>query len=174
MASKSLSDLTPETMTRAKKIIEICENNGVELLIYCTLRSLREQAILFRQGRSWSQISDKINRLKIAGYAELGDLIEKVGPQHETKKVTNAGPGESWHNFGEAFDAVPIVGGKALWNDKVKYQVYGDSVVACGMNWAGNWKTFREFPHAQLRSGGNPLKVMSPDEISEFLSTGGV
>ena len=33
------------------------------------------------------------------------------------------------------------------------------------MNWAGDWTGFREYPHAQLKPGGNPLKTMGPEEI---------
>jgi len=171
MASRDLSDLQSTVVDKARRVIDMCKNEGVDLLVYCTLRSLEEQAKLFRQGRSWNQIKKKMDRLYKKGFTDLAELIESVGPQHGKRKVTNAGPGESWHNFGEAFDAVPMVGGKALWNDVERYKVYGKSVVECGLTWAGNWKTFREYPHAQNRNTGNPLKVLLPLEIREYLNT---
>jgi hypothetical protein len=38
------------------------------------------------------------------------------------------------------------------------------------MEWAGNWTSFKERPHAQLRKGSNPLKVFDPDRIHEILA----
>jgi peptidoglycan L-alanyl-D-glutamate endopeptidase CwlK len=166
--AKDLESLVLSVKNKAIEITNICSDKGVDLLIYCTYRSLREQAMLFRQGRSKVDIDKKIVSLTKLGFKQLAELIDSVGPQNG-KKVTNAGPGESWHNYGEAFDAVPCVGGKALWNDKEKYLIYGNAVKQVGMFWAGDWKTFKEYPHAQLRLQANPLKVLSPDEVSRWI-----
>jgi peptidoglycan L-alanyl-D-glutamate endopeptidase CwlK len=86
--------------------------------------------------------------------------------------VTNAGPGESWHNFGHAFDAVPVLDGKPAWNyltAKRHWDAYGEAVRRAGLFWAGDWVTFREYPHAQLAEAANPLKVFSPETIRRLL-----
>jgi peptidoglycan LD-endopeptidase CwlK len=56
-------------------------------LVASTLRSFDEQAELFAIGRT-----------------KPGDL------------VTNVTAGEPWHDFGLAFDVVPLVNGKAVWD----------------------------------------------------------
>lgn len=174
MSSKSLSDLVPLAEENANKIIAYCKARGVDILIYCTLRSLQEQAQLFRQGRSSDLIQNKINSLVRQGYKELADIIVAVGPQSGSSIVTYAGPGESWHNFAEAFDAVPLVGGKAIWKNGPEYKIYGEAVRSVGMQWAGDWKGFSELPHAQLRSGANPLVTLGPDQARQVLKSNGL
>ncbi len=154
MASRKLEDLQPEIEAAARNLLRRCEEDGLDLLIYCTLRSTREQAILYRQGRPFDQIQRKANELRDKwGRDDLGDLLIDVGPQ-SGRKVTNAGPGQSMHNYGLAFDAVPLRGGKPVWQsskleDKALWEQYGELGLEVGLEWAGNWTRFREFPHMQ-------------------------
>ena len=171
MASRNIHTLTTETSALAQSVIDICQTNGVDLLVYCTLRSLEEQARLYRKGRSYREIKGKMNDLANRGFGFLAKIIEKVGPQYGGK-VTNAGPGESWHNYAEAFDAVPLIDGKAAWDyseNKEQWEEYGKAVRQVGMNWGGDWTSFKDYPHAQLRKGGNPLRYYSPDKITQIL-----
>ena len=128
---------------------------------------MEEQARLYRQSRSRQEIDVKLNKFRIRGFDFLANVIESVGPC-SGKHVTNAAPGESWHNYGEAWDAVPLIGGKPAWNyleAKPHWDAYGEAVRQVGMHWAGDWTSFREYPHAQHRHGGNPLKILEPEEI---------
>ena len=97
------------------------------------LRSSARQAELYAQGRS------------------------KPG-----KIVTNAKPGQSWHQYGLALDFCLIIDGKqASWNTITDYD--HDSIADWmevvsvfkehGWEWAGDWKTFREAPHVQCAFG---------------------
>jgi peptidoglycan L-alanyl-D-glutamate endopeptidase CwlK len=172
MASRKLEDLVPDARKKAKKVLAVCDEVGIDLLIYCTLRPLEEQARLFRQSRSWAEIKDKILTLRGRGLGFLADIIEAVGPCYGDH-VTNAAPGESYHNYGQAWDAVPLIAGKPAWNylrAKPYWDAYGECVRQVGMIWAGDWVSFREYPHAQLRAGGNPLKQNDPDRIREMLA----
>lgn len=171
MASRRLDDLVQEVKEKAEKVKQVCDSVGVDLLIYCTLRSLEEQSMLYRQSRSWQEIKTKIQKYKNRGFTYLADILDGVGPC-SGPHVTNAGPGESWHNYKEAWDAVPLVGGKPAWkysDAKEHWDAYGECVVQVGMDWAGNWKRFKERPHAQLRKGSNPLKVFDADKINDIL-----
>ena len=168
MASKNISDLIPEMRDKVDDIILDCAESGIDILIYCTYRSLIEQAKLFRQGRSYDEIKSKINKLTNSGYKILAEILNNVDPQYG-KKVTFAGPGESWHNFREAFDAVPVIGGEALWNDVERYDIYGKIVLQNGLDWGGGWKRHIDKPHAQFRFGINPLKIYNPDQIQEII-----
>ena len=78
------------------------------------------------------------------------------------KIVTNAKPGESYHNYGLSVDICLIIDGKeASWDTITDFD--HDSiadwmeVVAVfkehGWEWAGDWKTFREAPHFQCTFG---------------------
>lgn len=171
MASRDIKDLTPSLQKKAKQIVEECKNNGVELLIYCTLRTLQEQAKLYCQGRTTKQIAEKAASLKEKGFGFLAAFLEKE-TQTKGKIVTNAGPGESWHNYREAFDAVPIVGKTCLWNyksNKAKWDVFAKAAENAGIEWGGNWK-FKDYPHVQESKSGNPLDDFKPEEIKEMLT----
>lgn len=124
MASLKLEDLHPLIRDKARLVLIACEERGVDLLVTCTLRSLDEQAKLYAQGRTTPG-----------------------------RRVTNAKPGSSAHNYGMAMDVVPMLGGKPQWDAKhPHWQVYGEEVRKAGLEWAGDWKSFREFPHCQVPS----------------------
>jgi peptidoglycan LD-endopeptidase CwlK len=128
--SRSLDDLTLPTRERALRMLAQCKLEGIDLLIYCTWRSAAEQADLWAVGRT------------------------KPG-----KPVTWAKPGQSLHERGAAFDCVPLVGGKAVWQpDGPAAELWGRVGVigeACGLEWAGRWPArIREFPHFQFSGDG--------------------
>ena len=52
MASRSLEDLAAPVKSAAMAMLARCRAAGLEVLIYCTLRSNDEQAALYAQGRT--------------------------------------------------------------------------------------------------------------------------
>lgn len=129
MASRSLTDLHPRLQEKAINFLQRCEKQGIDILIYCTYRSNKEQAELYAQGRS------------------------KPG-----KIVTYAKPGQSNHNFtidgkpsSKAFDCVPLVHGKPQWSNlHPLWKELGKIGTEVGLMWAGNWTRFKEYPHFEL------------------------
>lgn len=120
MSSRSLDDLHPVFRPKAHEFAEAAKAAGLDLLIYCTYRSPAEQDELYTHGRT-----------------SAGAI------------VTNARGGQSAHNFGLAFDGVPLVLGKPAWDDHAAWATYGHVASAVGLEWAGAWIKFREFPHVQ-------------------------
>jgi len=176
---RSLDLLSPETKEAAIKTLKLCAEGGVDLMIYCTLRSLEEQAVLYRQSRTRTQIAYKMQKMHDRGFGFLADIIERVGPRNGPKR-TNAAPGESFHNYGRAFDAAPVYNGKLIWltaDDKLTpdvdegrlWAVYGNAAEASGLEWAGRWTGFREYAHSQIGHGSNPLKEYKPEFIKSML-----
>lgn len=156
MASRKLEDLQPETRERVDGLLRAAQAAHFDVLIYCTLRPLAEQARLFRQGRSFSEIQAKANELERVWHRpDLAELLIGVGPQHGKTIVTWAGPGQSLHNYGCAIDGVPLVDGKPVWGtrrdeDAALWQRYGQLGKDQGLEWAGDWSPAkREFPHLQ-------------------------
>lgn len=167
----TLKLLTPGARRKAKQVIDICKNEEFDLIFFSSLRHLDEQAIFYRQSRSWEEIKLKIKELRNTGFDFLADAIEKVG-YRKGLHVTDAAPGESWHNYGEAWDAAPMINngicftysdGKKYWNK------YGKAIRKVGMYWGGNWHKPKDYPHAQLREYSNPLKVLTPDQVYDKL-----
>lgn len=122
--SRSISDLHPHVAKMAQSMLDKCKAEGIDLLITSTYRDSESQAALFAKGRT------------------------APGP-----KVTNAKPGQSFHNWRVAFDVVPLVHGKAVWNDDATWKRIGEIGESVGLEWAGRWKSFKEMPHFQYTGG---------------------
>jgi len=133
--SRSLDDLLPQVQVRAEKMIEICKADGIDLLVTSTYRDNESQDALYAQGRT-----------------KPGNI------------VTKAKAGESFHNYRCAFDVVPIVNGKPNWNDTDPvWQRIGRAGKQVGLEWAGDWVTFKETAHFQY-TGGKTLKQLQAGE----------
>lgn len=126
--SRDIKDLHPLVQEKAAAFIEAAQEAGIDLLVTSTLRDHEAQAALYAQGRT------------------------KPG-----KIVTNAKPGQSWHNHAVAFDVVPLRHGKPVWGtsgaDGQLWEQIGRLGEAAGLEWAGRWKRFREYAHFQYTGG---------------------
>lgn len=155
MSSRDLSDLLPEMAAKARDFLAGTEMAGLDVLIYCTRRSLTEQARLFRQGRSLAQIRARARELESQfERRDLAEILMGVGPQHGARILTNAAPGQSLHNYGAAFDCVPLVEGRPYWHtttaeDLALWSKIGRIGLDAGLEWAGHWTRFQEFPHLE-------------------------
>jgi peptidoglycan L-alanyl-D-glutamate endopeptidase CwlK len=127
-SSRRLEDLHPDMLPRVQTFLAAARLHGIDLLVTCTWRSPEEQARLYAQGRTTPG-----------------------------KRVTNAKPGQSMHNYmlnglpaSLAVDVVPLRSGKPVWAaaDPV-WQEVGKHGEAASLEWAGRWTRFREFPHFQ-------------------------
>lgn len=127
--SRDIKDLHPKVQAMANAFVAKCKANGLDVLITSTYRDLESQQALYDQGRSMAS--------KARG--------EKI--------VTNAKAGQSFHNWRVAFDFVPIICGKACWNDTSVFERCGVIAESVGLEWAGRWKTFKELAHCQYTSG---------------------
>jgi peptidoglycan L-alanyl-D-glutamate endopeptidase CwlK len=179
MASRQIKDLNVKMQNRAEGVVRDCRTKGVDLLIYCTYRSPEEQARLYRQSRTLMEIEYKADVFRERGFEFLSNILIGVGPQNGFlgRHVTYAGPGESWHQYRMALDAVPLVDGKCMWgkfvigtkNIRPEWLTYGKAVKKNGLYWAGDWKNFQEFPHCQEYPGSNPLKTLEPGIVESAL-----
>lgn len=122
--SRRIEDLHPRVQPLCRLFIERCAEAGIDVIITSTLRTFAEQDALYAKGRTTS------------------------GP-----KVTAAKGGESYHNYGLAFDFAPIENGKIDWNDTELFRKCGEIGESIGLSWAGKWKRFREMAHMQYTDG---------------------
>ena len=122
--SRNLDDLAPPVKQRAEAFIASAKAKGIDLLVTSTYRDSESQDALYAQGRTTP-----------------GNV------------VTRAKAGQSWHNWRCALDVVPIVNGKAIWDDQAMWKQVGEIGKSCGLEWAGDWKTFKESPHFQYTGG---------------------
>lgn len=109
---------------------------------------------MYRQSRSYAKIAAKGVELRDRYMRpDLQEVLISVGPA-SGPNVTNAGPGQSLHNYGYAFDGCPMRGGKPVWGtqgeEAALWKLYGECADAAGLEWAGHWTKFKEYPHCQM------------------------
>lgn len=121
--SRSFNDLLPVVAAKADAFVNACRAAGVDVLITSTYRDSESQDALYALGRT------------------------KVG-----KRVTNAKGGQSMHNWKVAFDFVPMVHGKPMWDDLRAFKRCGAIAQSLGLEWGGNWKMV-DMPHCQYTGG---------------------
>lgn len=127
------SGLTPEFREKCVALIAACEARGIKMVPYYGRRSARQQAELWRRGRSSSEIQEKIKSLRSRGATYLADVIEEVGPQ-TGRWATNAIPGLSWHNWGKAMDCFWEKDGVANWDPNGEgYRIYHEEAKKLGL-----------------------------------------
>lgn len=73
-------------------------------------------------------------------------------------RVTLAGPGRSFHNYGLAVDLYFLVDGKVSWDVKL-YDNIGRWAGRVGLEWGGNWR-FKDRPHLQLPDLGSTVQLL--------------
>lgn len=126
--SRKLEDLHPTVEEMARQLLTAAADEGIDLLVTSTYRDHESQNELYAQGRT------------------------KPG-----RVVTNARGGRSWHNWRLAFDVVPMRNGKPVWGtsgeDLILWKRIGELGKSVGLEWAGDWKRFKEFPHFQFTNG---------------------
>ena len=122
--SRKIDDLHPRVAKLCRTFIDICKSKGIDIIITSTYRDNESQDALYAQGRS------------------------KPG-----SKVTNAKGGQSFHNYRLAFDFLPGKDGKYDWNDLSRFRQCGEIGKSIGLEWAGDWKSFKEYAHLQFTDG---------------------
>lgn len=122
--SRNPDDLQPQVREKWIQLEKACAAQGIHIQLTSTLRDLESQAEIYAQGRT-----------------------------APGKIVSNAKPGYSAHNFGLAFDIVPVVNGKAVWDDMTLFTRIGHIGQSMGLEWGGAWSSFKDMPHFQMLGG---------------------
>ncbi len=117
--------LVPAAQELARKFMKLALTSGKDITIISGIRTYEEQKVLFRKGR-WGN----------------------SGPI-----VTNARGGQSYHNFGLAWDIAIFENGVYITRDQ-PYKEVANLVVGKlnRLEWGGHWITFPDNPHYQLEA----------------------
>ncbi len=119
VSDRRINTLHPTIRAQVKEfIIRVEKELGIKLRVTSAFRTWEEQSKLYAQGRSFPG-----------------------------KVVTHAKAGESYHNYGLAFDVVEIKNGQAIWKNP-NWQKIGEFGKKIGFSWGGDWKgRKRDKPH---------------------------
>lgn len=116
--------LIPQAQRMARRLLSAAIAHGHTAKVISGMRTYAEQAELYAQGRS-----------------KPGNI------------VTNARPGQSYHNFGMAVD-LGLFNGTTYIKSDAPYVALGPVLLAAvpGVEWGGNWRKKKDNPHYQLAS----------------------
>ncbi|MDS0526581.1 peptidoglycan-binding protein [Clostridium sp. SHJSY1] len=127
-SSLDLNSLNPYVALLAQQFFNLCSINGLNVAVVEAFRSWDRQDVLYAQGRT-----------------AAGNI------------VTNAQGGDSYHNWGLAFDCVPVENGRINWNDINEFNKMGVLGQKVGLEWGGNWTSYAiklvDRPHFQYTFG---------------------
>ncbi len=141
-----MKDITlchPRLQVFAERLVETCSQQGLPISIGETLRTVAEQDALYAQGRT-----------------RPGQI------------VTNARGSSysSYHQWGTAFDFFRN-DGRGAYNEVDRFfDKVGAIGTDIGLEWGGNWKSFKDKPHFQLSDWGSSTSGIkkiyaNPDEF---------
>ena len=142
-SEKNIETLKPEVQELARELIRRAAEQGICAKVIDGSRSYEEQNKLYAQGRT------------------------KPG-----KIVTKARGGQSWHNFGLAFDVgIFDPSGEHYYGESRAYNELGRIGKELGLQWGGDWD-FEDPPHFQLNTKGYSLaEIRARHEAGEDLFT---
>jgi peptidoglycan L-alanyl-D-glutamate endopeptidase CwlK len=140
-----LESLHPKLQLLYLQHVALCLSHGIKIVIVQGTRTLAEQDVLYRQGRT---------------------LPGRI--------VTNAHGGHSYHNFGLAYDiALAVPNGTLSWD--MQEDMNGDNISdfleagewgeQCGLQWGGRFKTILDMPHFQYTFGFTLEQLRAGAEI---------
>jgi peptidoglycan LD-endopeptidase CwlK len=127
-SEKNIRTLLPQAQEAARKSLVQLHAAGTDARVLSGTRSYGEQNTLFRQGR----------------FGNPG------------AKVTNAKGGQSWHNFGRAWDIGIFIGGQ-YQTGSAPYKTASEVALLPGVEWGGNWTSFPDMPHYQWKTAGQKI-----------------
>ena len=122
--SRKIEDLRLIPAAKCRAFVAACAAAGIDVIVTSSYRDAESQNALYAQGRT------------LPG-----------------RKVTNVCGGDSFHNWRVAFDFVPVVNGKAIWDDAKLWEKCGRLAESVGLEWGGRWSGFVDKPHCQDTGG---------------------
>lgn len=159
-------------VARLKALLAGCQAVGTIMRPYFGVRDPVTQGKLWRQSRDTATVDAMITSLRAAGANFLADCIENAGPS-SGPWATNAVPGNSWHQYGEAMDCVWLRNGVENWDtqidgDKNGYQVYMHMASTYGLTAIG-LTMGKDDGHVQLRPQGAPHDLFGWPDIDRVM-----
>lgn len=115
--------------------------------------------------RKWDRLDTDLQQRVLAVYRVMREqygyemvIVEGYrSPERQAAlpaAVTRAGPWQSCHQYGLAVDSAVFRDGKLQWDlgdEWVRngYMLYGRLSREAGMQWGGDWRSFKDYPHVE-------------------------
>lgn len=138
ITEERINGLHPKIRKRVLRGVSKLEKKGIFIRVVSGMRTFEEQAVLYNQGRTTA-----------------GNI------------VTNARAGESYHNYGLAFDVVVMEDKTSPnFNSPDIYEV-AKVFKSLGFEWGGDWSSFVDRPHFQDTFGSTTSELRRKIENGE-------
>lgn len=135
ITNRRIAQLDPRLQGPASIFINTVEAlHGIQLRVTEGLRTFKEQDLLYAKGRT-----------------------------APGKIVTNARGGQSYHNYGLAFDVVVMRDRQPIW-EPLPPKI-AQIAINLGFEWGGNWRSFKDYPHFQ-NTFGQSIKELQMQQTS--------
>jgi len=135
--SRDINELHPKVKKLCQDFIEACKAKGITIKIISTYRDNSYQQAIYNVGRT------------------------KPG-----KRITDAKPGYSFHNYRLAFDFLPTRNGVYDWNDVHLFEECGKIGESLGLVWGGNFKKLKDLDHLQYSDGLTLLQLLAGEKLA--------
>jgi peptidoglycan L-alanyl-D-glutamate endopeptidase CwlK len=142
--AKELAPLMPHVRALAIDLIKRCAACNVPILVYCGMRTFEQQAKEFAKGRT----------------------ILRTPEGKRQREVTEAQPGQSYHQYGIAFDCAPVINGAIDWSGtSAAWKTLGSIGMAIGFEWGGLWR-IKDNPHFEYRNNVHWSALLATYKLS--------
>lgn len=143
--------LKDSLLAQYREVVALLPKHKMLRFAFC-YRSIEEQDALYAQGRT-KFFDENGKRLNI---------------------VTNARGGQSYHNFGLAFDVVMLIDKDgngtfetADWSIDKDMKIVINYFKSKGWEWGGDWKTLKDTPHFQMSFGKSTKSLFENCKINK-------
>jgi peptidoglycan LD-endopeptidase CwlK len=123
-SENNILSLQPKAQEAARKFLKLLTGANINARIISGTRTYAEQDILYAKGRT-----------------SPGNI------------VTNARGGASNHNFGIAWDIGIFTSNGKYLEESPLYDQAAQAGLTPELEWGGNWQSFKDKPHYQLKTG---------------------
>jgi RHS repeat-associated protein len=103
---------------------------------------------------NWAHYAYGVDLRITQGYRSIADQNAKYAQGRTTPGsiITNAKGGQSYHQYGLAFDVVIMNNGVPNWSKIVSPDIV-NLAKSFGFEWGGSWQSFKDNPHFQMTFG---------------------
>lgn len=125
-----LEGVHPRLVVAVTRILNASAELGFPMVVTAGVRSTAQQQALYAQGRT---VPGKI--------VTNADGVRKKS-HHQTKA----------DGFGYAVDMAFLVDERPSWAEEHPWDLYGAMAKALGLTWGGEWESFPDRPHVELKA----------------------
>ena len=143
-------NLNPLLVSKVQQLLKVANGQGLSVDVFSDFRSMDEQQRLYNLGRTVKNPDGATDKLP------MGNI------------VTEAKPGQSWHNWGLAVDIVFKINRNWDWGIRNNWDRLGQLGENLGLVWGGHFPPrLIDKPHFELTGGLTIAEAQELEDIND-------